>query len=90
MVALEDDDPAILVKMVQRLRAAEVRKYTAIDTPIFLGLRMPVEDAITQRCKAAVGKSWGRSIFVRRKISDALDPALQERRCRSLPSATSV
>ena len=45
--ALEDDDPAILVKMVQRLRAAEVRKYTALDTPIFLGLKMPVEDAIS-------------------------------------------
>ena len=47
VVALEDDDPAILVKMVQRLRAAEVRKYTALDTPIFLGLKMSVEDAIS-------------------------------------------
>jgi chlorite dismutase len=37
IVALEDDDPGTLVKMVQRLRAAEVRKYTSIDTPIFLG-----------------------------------------------------
>ena len=50
IVALEDDDPGTLVKMVQRLRAAEVRKYTALDTPIFLGLRMPLaaalEDAI--------------------------------------------
>ena len=36
-VALEDDDPAILVAMVQRLRLAEVRKYTQVDTPIFLG-----------------------------------------------------
>jgi hydrogen peroxide-dependent heme synthase len=47
VVALEDDDPEILVKMVQRLRAAEVRKYTALDTPIFLGLKMPVEEAIS-------------------------------------------
>jgi hydrogen peroxide-dependent heme synthase len=47
VVALEDDDPATLVKMVQRLRAAEVRKYTALDTPIFLGLKMPVEEAIS-------------------------------------------
>ncbi|MEA2595194.1 MAG: hypothetical protein QOF01_1663 [Thermomicrobiales bacterium] len=39
VVALEDDDPAVLVKMVQRLRAAKVREYTQIDTPIFLGLR---------------------------------------------------
>ncbi len=46
IVALEDDDPATLVKMVQRLRAAEVRKYTAVDTPIFLGLRTPLEEAV--------------------------------------------
>jgi peroxiredoxin len=46
VVALEDDDPAVIVKMVQRLRAAEVRKYTAIDTPIYLGLKMSVEEAI--------------------------------------------
>lgn len=46
VVALEDDDPATLIKMVQRLRAAEVRKYTALDTPIFLGLKMSVEAAI--------------------------------------------
>lgn len=37
IVALEDDDPAVLVKMVQRLRGAEVRIYTKLDTPIFLG-----------------------------------------------------
>jgi peroxiredoxin len=42
IVALEDDDPHELIKMVQRLRAAEVRKYTAIDTPIYLGNRKPV------------------------------------------------
>lgn len=41
VVALEDDDPHQLVKMVQRLRAAEVRKWTALDTPIFLGDRKP-------------------------------------------------
>jgi hydrogen peroxide-dependent heme synthase len=50
IVALEDDDPGTLVKMVQRLRAAEVRKYTSIDTPIFLGrlmdLRTAIENAI--------------------------------------------
>jgi hydrogen peroxide-dependent heme synthase len=37
IVALEDDDPEVLMKMVQRLRLAEVRKYTQVDTPIFLG-----------------------------------------------------
>ncbi len=47
IVALEDDDPAVLVQMVQRLREAEVRIYTSVDTPIFLGLRKPVEEALT-------------------------------------------
>jgi peroxiredoxin len=50
VVALEDDDPAVLVKMVQRLRAAKVREYTQADTPIFLGLRKEtgaaLEDAL--------------------------------------------
>jgi chlorite dismutase len=47
IVALEDDDPAVLVQMVQRLREAEVRIYTSVDTPIFLGLRKPTEEALT-------------------------------------------
>lgn len=46
IVALEDDDPAVLVKMVQRLREAEVRKYTAVDTPIFLGRRKDLTDVL--------------------------------------------
>ncbi len=46
IVALEDDDPAVLVKMVQRLREAEVRKYTLIDTPIFLGRRKDLTDVL--------------------------------------------
>jgi hydrogen peroxide-dependent heme synthase len=46
IVALEDDDPSVLVKMVQRLREAEVRKYTAVDTPIFLGQRKDVTDVL--------------------------------------------
>lgn len=46
VVALEDDDPEQLIKMVQRLRAAEVRKWTALDTPIFLGRRKPVSDVL--------------------------------------------
>jgi peroxiredoxin len=46
IVALEDDDPAVLVQMVQRLRGAEVRKYTLLDTPIFLGRRMELSEAI--------------------------------------------
>ena len=46
VVALEDDDPEQIIKMVQRLRAAEVRKWTALDTPIFLGNRKPVADVL--------------------------------------------
>jgi chlorite dismutase len=36
VVAFESDDPAALERMVEDLRAAEVRLYTACDTPIFL------------------------------------------------------
>jgi len=46
VVALEDDDPEQLIKMVQRLRAAEVRKWTAVDTPIFLGRRKPAVEVL--------------------------------------------
>jgi peroxiredoxin len=46
IVALEDDDPAVLVKMVQRLRSAEVRKWTQIDTPIYLGRKLPLTEAL--------------------------------------------
>jgi hydrogen peroxide-dependent heme synthase len=46
IVALEDDDPAVLVAMVQRLRAAKVRLYTQSDTPIFLGLKRELAEAL--------------------------------------------
>jgi hydrogen peroxide-dependent heme synthase len=46
IVALEDDDPSLLIKMIQRLRAAEVRKYTQTDTPVFFGLRRELFDAL--------------------------------------------
>jgi len=46
IVALEDDDPAVLIAMVQRLRAAKVRLYTQADTPIFLGLRKELAAAL--------------------------------------------
>ncbi len=39
VVAFESDDPAALERMVEDLRAAEVRRYTASDIPIFLGRR---------------------------------------------------
>lgn len=46
VVALEDDDPHTLIRMVQRLRAADVRKYTAVDTPIFLGHRKSPDEVL--------------------------------------------
>ena len=46
IVALEDDDPHQIVKMVQKLRGAEVRKYTALDVPIFLGDRKSAADVL--------------------------------------------
>jgi len=48
IVALEDDDPATIIKMVQRLRAAEVREYTQVDTPIYLGLRKDLGAALQE------------------------------------------
>jgi peroxiredoxin len=47
VVALEDDNPATLIQMVQRLRAAEVRVYTQIDTPIYLGIRKDLREALS-------------------------------------------
>jgi chlorite dismutase len=46
VVALEDDDPATLIRMVQRLRSAAVREYTQVDTPIYLGLRLDAGEAL--------------------------------------------
>lgn len=46
IVALEDDDPNQLMKMVQKLRGAEVRRYTQNDTPIYLGRLKPIADVL--------------------------------------------
>lgn len=46
IVALEDDDPKNIVDMVKKLRDAEVRVYTALDTPIYLGERMSTEEVL--------------------------------------------
>lgn len=46
IVALEDDNPKDLVDMVKKLRDAEVRVYTSVDTPIYLGELMSIEDAL--------------------------------------------
>jgi chlorite dismutase len=47
VVALEDDDPNQIIRMVQRLRAAEVRKWTGLDTPIYLGDRKSPADVFS-------------------------------------------
>jgi len=46
VVAFEGDDPATLERMVEDLRATEVRRYTERDTPIFLAHLKPLEDAL--------------------------------------------
>lgn len=44
ILANESDDPSELMRMMESLRATEVRRYTKLDTPIFLGrLREPAE-----------------------------------------------
>jgi len=44
ILANESDDPSELCRMMMDLRATEVRRYTKLDTPIFLGrLREPAE-----------------------------------------------
>ncbi len=48
ILANESDDPAELCRMMMDLRATEVRRYTKLDTPIFLGrLREPAEALAT-------------------------------------------
>jgi peroxiredoxin len=46
VVAFEGDDPAALERMVEELRAAEVRRYTQRDTPIFLARLKPLAEAL--------------------------------------------
>jgi chlorite dismutase len=46
VVAFESDDAFEMVRMVETLRATEVRRYTKLDTPIFLGQRKPAAEAL--------------------------------------------
>ena len=46
IVAIEGDDPLRLMRMVQDLRAAEVREYTKLDTPIYLGEAKSIADVL--------------------------------------------
>jgi peroxiredoxin len=44
ILANESDDPSEIARMMESLRATEVRRYTKLDTPIFLGrLREPAD-----------------------------------------------
>jgi chlorite dismutase len=46
ILANESDDPAEISRMMEALRATEVRRYTQRDTPIFLGRRRDPADAL--------------------------------------------
>lgn len=46
VVALETDNLGQMVRMVEHLRSAESRPYTKIDTPIVLGIRKELSEAL--------------------------------------------
>lgn len=46
VVAFESDDAYEMVQMVEALRSTEVRRYTKLDTPIFLGRRKSTAEAL--------------------------------------------
>jgi chlorite dismutase len=46
IVAFEGHDVSELCRMVEALRTVEVRRYTKVDTPIFLGRRREVALAL--------------------------------------------
>ncbi|MGI8916599.1 MAG: chlorite dismutase family protein [Chloroflexota bacterium] len=46
VVAFESDDAFEMVRMVEALRSTEVRRYTKLDTPIFLGRRKTADEAL--------------------------------------------
>lgn len=47
VVAFESDDVPDMVRMVEHLRPAASRPYTKLDTPIFLGVRKDVGEALS-------------------------------------------
>lgn len=47
ILANESDDPDELCRMMMSLRATEVRRYTKLDTPIYLGRLKSPEDALS-------------------------------------------
>lgn len=47
ILANEADDPSELVRMMESLRATEVRRYTKLDTPIFLGRLREAAEALS-------------------------------------------
>ena len=47
ILANESDEPSELCRMMEALRATEVRRYTKLDVPIFLGRRRTPEEALS-------------------------------------------
>lgn len=47
ILANESDDPSELCRMMEALRATEVRRYTKLDVPIFLGRKRTPEEALS-------------------------------------------
>ena len=48
VVAFESDDAFEMVRMVEALRGTEVRRYTKLDTPIFLGQLKPAAEVLEE------------------------------------------
>lgn len=48
VVGIEGDNPAEIMDMMRHLRSAEVRKYTASDTPIYLGRHLDLDELLAQ------------------------------------------
>lgn len=46
ILANESDDPAEICRMMESLRKTEVRRYTKLDTPIYLGRRREPDEAL--------------------------------------------
>lgn len=46
IVAFESNDASEICRMIEELRAADVRRYTKLDTPIFLGRRREPADVL--------------------------------------------
>jgi chlorite dismutase len=48
MTAFECDEPADFMHLMLTLRESEASAYTERDTPIFVGQRMPIREALNR------------------------------------------